>query len=254
MDIVKVRKLEIGRGKPKIVVPIIGSKKEEILNEAKELNLDLVDIVEIRIDYFENVLDISKIKEVLIELSDIIPTIPILFTLRSKAEGGQIEINTSEYEDIISCIIKQKLIDIVDIELFRGDDTTTKLIDIASNNDVVSIISSHNFQKTPPHQEIIKIFEKMNNTNADILKLALMPKDKLDVLELIKATIILENMIQKPIVAISMSKIGMLSRFCGEIFKSSLTFGIQNKSSAPGQMEVKDLSEIIEIIHKNLEE
>ena len=55
-----------------------------------------------------------------------------------------------------------------------------------------------------------------------------------------------------PIVTMSMAGTGLLSRLCGEVFGSALTFGAIGKASAPGQMDAADLKEVLEIIHKSI--
>ena len=253
MNIVKIRNLEIGEGKPKIVVPIVGTTKDEIINEASNLKLELFDMVEWRVDYFEHAFETNKIEEILIKLREILLNIPILFTFRTDKEGGEKEIDIEKYELINKHVLNKKLIDIIDIELFMGNEVVSELVKLAHNNNINVLISNHDFEKTPTCEEIISRFKAMDDLGADILKIAVMPKNKLDVLELIKATTIMQDSnIGKPIVSISMSRLGMMSRFCGEIFGSALTFGSTGKLSAPGQINVEDLNNLMEIIHKNL--
>ena len=66
--IIKVRNVEIGAGVPKICVPIVGITKEEIITEAKSFESIPVDVVEWRVDWFENVFEFDKVLDVLKEL------------------------------------------------------------------------------------------------------------------------------------------------------------------------------------------
>ena len=45
----------------------------------------------------------------------------------------------------------------------------------------------------------------------------------------------------------------MISRLCGEVFGSALTFGAVGKVSAPGQIGAKDLSHVLNLIHQSME-
>ena len=54
-----------------------------------------------------------------------------------------------------------------------------------------------------------------------------------------------------PIITISMSGLGVVSRIAGEIFGSSITFGSAEVASAPGQIEVSELYKILNIIHES---
>ena len=68
MNPVVVRNVKIGEGIPKICVPIVGVTKEEIIQEAKSFETIPVDVAEWRADWFEDVFDMEKVREVLMEL------------------------------------------------------------------------------------------------------------------------------------------------------------------------------------------
>ena len=59
MNTVKIRDIEIGAGAPKIIVPIVGVTKEDIIEEAKTFDSIPVDVVEWRVDWFEGVFDFA---------------------------------------------------------------------------------------------------------------------------------------------------------------------------------------------------
>ena len=92
--------------------------------------------------------------------------------------------------------------------------------------------------------------QKMQEFGADLPKIAVMPQCRKDVLTLLAAT---EEMAgtyaDRPIITMSMAKDGVISRICGEVFGSALTFGTAGKASAPGQIEVERLREVLEIFH-----
>ena len=50
MNTVKIRDIEIGTGAPKIIVPIVGVTKEDIIEEAKTFDSIPIDVVEWRVD------------------------------------------------------------------------------------------------------------------------------------------------------------------------------------------------------------
>ena len=94
----------------------------------------------------------------------------------------------------------------------------------------------------------------MQEIGADILKIAVMPESKKDVLTLLLAT---EEMVSeyavKPVVTMSMAGLGAISRVSGEIFGSAVTFGSMEAASAPGQLQLADLRNVLEIIHNSKE-
>ena len=93
----------------------------------------------------------------------------------------------------------------------------------------------------------------MQDLDADIPKIAVSASEQEDVLTLLAAT---EEMVSeyadRPIITMSMAGTGLISRLCGEVFGSALTFGAVGKASAPGQMNAADLSEILTLIHKSM--
>lgn len=54
--------------------------------------------------------------------------IPVLFTIRTSVEGGMLEIDTETYTKTILAVIDSGLIDLVDVELSRGEDTMKTLV------------------------------------------------------------------------------------------------------------------------------
>ena len=97
------------------------------------------------------------------------------------------------------------------------------------------IASNHDFRKTPPKAELISRMRKMQELGADIPKIAVMPQSTEDVLTLLSAT---EEMrrcyADRPVITMSMAGTGVVSRMCGEVFGSALTFGAAGKSICTG--------------------
>ncbi len=112
-------------------------------------------------------------------------------------------------------------------------------------------MSNHDFHKTPAAEEIVQRLRKMQELDADIPKIALMPQCKTDVLTLLSATLEMhERYADRPIITMSMAKNGVISRLAGEVFGSAATFGAVKKASAPGQIAVTDLRTVLTILHQ----
>lgn len=253
MQTVRVRNTEIGAGIPKICVPIVGITKEEILAEAKALDAIPVDIVEWRVDWFEGVFDFEKVLDVLKELRAALGEIPLLMTFRTAKEGGEKSISDADYAALNIQAASSGYVDLVDVEAFTGDAIVQEIIQGAHAAGVKVIASNHDFGKTPAKEEILSRLRKMQDLGADIPKIAVMPQNKRDVLTLLAAT---EEMASqyadRPIITMSMAGTGVISRLCGEVFGSALTFGAAKKASAPGQMGVNDLHTILNLLHHAL--
>ncbi len=93
--------------------------------------------------------------------------------------------------------------------------------------------------------------EIIADSGADILKMAVMPGNKMDVLRLMVFTLEESEKWEKPLITVSMDKMGSISRVAGEAFGSAVTFGSIGQGSAPGQLPVNRLQEILDVIHQN---
>ncbi len=252
MKSVSVRNLTIGEDIPKICVPIIGKTKEEIINEAKAIKELPADLVEWRVDWFQDVFDKVAIVATLQALRDILCEMPILFTFRTKNEGGEKEISKEVYAEILLYVARSGYADLIDVEVFMSDDAKEMIADIRKTG-VKVVGSNHDFVKTPTKEDIITRLRTMQEAGADIPKIAVMPQDKKDVQVLMNATKeMYDSYADRPIVTMSMGELGKVSRIQGELFGSAITFGSAKKASAPGQIEVGELKQMLELLHSSI--
>lgn len=252
-QIVEVRGIQFGEGKPKICVPLIGKNNVELMEEAKALKTLKLDVVEWRIDHHQDVEDISKMEEALKELRNELGDMPLLVTFRSKKEGGEREVSVAYYAELNKAMAATGMADMIDVELFTGDEIVKEIVDFAHSKGVKVVMSNHDFFKTPAKEEIVSRLCKMQEMNADLPKIAVMPQTTEDVLTLLSAT---NEMVTKhadrPIITMSMAGMGVVSRLAGEAFGSALTFGAAKAASAPGQVPVEKLAQVLEIMHESL--
>ena len=250
---VEVRGVKIGEGVPKICVPIVGKTKEEILAAARSFEEVALDVVEWRVDWFEGVFDFAQVEDVLKDLRPALGETPILFTFRTSKEGGEKEISVNDYAALNIAAAQSGYVDLIDVEAFTGDEVVKTIINAAHEAGVKVIASNHDFFKTPEKEEIIRRLRMMQDFGADIPKMAVMPTCKQDVLTLLSATLEMsEKYADRPIITMSMAGTGVVSRLTGETFGSALTFGAASKASAPGQVGVHELKQVLDIIHSSL--
>lgn len=254
MNPVIVRGVEIGKGVPKICIPIVGKTMDAILEEAKKLQNLPKDLVEWRGDWYQEILEIQNVNTVLLKLREILGETPILFTCRTAQEGGQLEISPEVYRGLNQAVVESGFADLIDVEIFSNEEVVKCLITAAHESGVKVVGSNHDFEKTPSQNEIVARLCKMQELGADVLKIAVMPQTKKDVTTLLSATdMMVSEHARQPVVTMSMGKKGVLSRVMGEFFGSAITFGSAEKSSAPGQIPANELKETLEMIHHLLE-
>ncbi len=248
--VIKVRGLEIGRGRPKICAIVIGNTEREILDLAERANQSDCDLIEFRADHYSKILDEDAAKTILGKIRKICRK-PIIFTFRRKEEGGKTEISLPEYRKLLLTVAQNMYADIIDVEAsaLNGD---RSFVETLKEYGAFIIISLHDFQKTPTQEEIIENFFAMQDLGADVVKAAYMPNSRKDVLNLITATENITGAYEAcPVVAISMGHLGMITRILGEFIESAITFASITRSSAPGQINLDDLSSVLDIIHNN---
>lgn len=251
MKIVNVNQVEFGTGKPKICVPLTGKTQSEIMDEAKRATNSGADLIEWRIDWFDDVFDFCKLEDTARKIKRIIGDMPLLMTFRTKEEGGKRDISLEHYGELISEICNKKMAEMVDIEALKEETFIKNIVSVAIKNDLVTVGSNHDFDKTPSKEEIISRLCKMQELGLHITKIAVMPQKERDVLTLLDATLAMkETYADRPFITMSMSKKGLISRLAGECFGTCLTFGTAGAASAPGQIDAKELNHVLDLLHE----
>ncbi len=257
---VKVRNVVLGEGRPKICVPIVAKDDKELIEAANELLHLPADLVEWRADWYEKVSGLQEAEEAVSEGLTVLRQIlgdrmPIIFTVRTRGEGGAASFPQEAYLSLIQTAIAGGQADLVDVEFFAGQQVTDTLIGRAHSQGIKVILSSHDFTKTPPLEEMTARLAAMEERGGDILKLAVTPWSPEDVLALLQATVKMRNNLSgRPLITMSMGGTGIISRLAGETFGSCMTFGCSQTASAPGQMDARELSQILEIVHRTMTE
>ena len=243
----------IGKGKPLVCVPVMESSKEEILRETRRLEEAHTEMIEWRVDAFENVESPNAIREILNEMKHIIKESILVYTFRSKNQGGCKALSAADIYDIHQVAAESDVVDFIDVEYFEAKNPQKEIAMLREMGAYV-IASHHDFDETPDDRILRMLMEQMQQGGADVAKLAVMPKNADDVVRLLKLT---NDIKQKyptlPVVTMSMGALGVVSRMAGEIFGSCITFGAVGDISAPGQIPAGQLEHILQIIHKGLE-
>lgn len=244
----------IGKGEPLICVPIMERTKEGILKEAARLAELSADMIEWRVDAFEQAGDLNAIREVLDGLSPIVKNTILLYTFRSKKQGGLLDLGAEKIYDIHQVAGETKTADFVDVEFFEAK-RPEKEIRTLQEMGVHVIASHHDFSETPRAEVMQMLLEQMKQSGTDVVKLAVMPRSVSDVLCLLEETNRFHGKYPyKPLITMSMGALGCISRVAGETFGSCVTFGAMEQASAPGQLPVKELAQILDTLHKSMGE
>lgn len=233
----------------KTIVPITAKTKEQAIAQAKVIvaNQD-ADLAEFRIDLLDFAADSKQVISLGHELKKILGDKPMIATIRTHNEGGKLTISDADYGKTYQAYLKQPFMDMLDVEMFRDQQVVKNTVKLAHDKKVLIVMSNHDFQKTPSEDEIVKRLLKQDELGADILKIAVMPQSKQDVFTLMNATLKVSQQSKKPLLTMSMGKLGTISRIATANMGGSFSFGMIGEASAPGQIDVTQLKQFLKTV------
>ena len=250
MSTVTLRNLHIGRGIPKVIVPIAEDSREGILAMGRKLRQSEADAVEWRADFYDG-LAVDTLVPLLGELRACLGDMPFIFTLRTAREGGMADVSDEQYAGFNRTVLDSGCADAIDIEVFSHGEYTAGLIRDIRAQGCVSIGSCH-LMNMPNRDDLEDMLKAIQGTGADIVKLAAMAQSMDEALILMGAARRAKAQGIAPLIAIAMGEQGMISRILAEPAGSDAVFATAGKGSAPGQLSLGAMREILKTVHENI--
>ncbi len=251
---ITIRNMTLGRGRPKICVPLVSDTLDALEKECISLQDCPLDMLEWRVDDLLNMEGIqltSDLEEAYKTIRKYFPDTPLLTTLRTKSQGGVHETTDQEYLSILSLLIHSHWADILDVEYGHEMLDTKVLISQAKAAGLTVLMSYHKFQRAMSETELIDTLECMKALKADILKIAVMPKTPKDTAALISAAArVGETYPDTPIITIGMGDMGQLTRLAGNALGAPFTFAAGKEASAPGQLTAVEVKKIFDVLYE----
>lgn len=245
-QIVHIRDLYIGNGRSCICVPITARTEKELDECLEAMEGHAGDMVEWRADLFEELPDRRALSGLLERIRAKIGSRPLLFTYRTRKEGGGGIDGGPRYRDILLGAAASQAADLVDVELLTAGGNAQVLVGELHLLGTVVIGSSHDFEKTPSEEEMLSRLCAMQELGMDITKLAVMPRSRMDVLRLLNVAVKMEEQYgDRPCVTMAMGPLGVLSRISESLTGNAITFGTCGEASAPGQLPADELEKIL---------
>lgn len=254
MKEIKVKETIFAPGRPKIAVPITGTTPEQIIEECEKAAQMPCDVIEWRADHYlaalENLDEALCSKETYVDFIKILDDInyiagskPVIFTIRSKKQGGEIELTDAQNESLCIFVAQSQLADFIDVELFDENHRVNEVkllnqISQIKEHGVKVILSFHDFEGMPEPKDLVGLAKMMVQLGADISKIAVLTKTEEEAKVLLKVASHLTNSGIGPIITIGMGDAGKATRVIGGRYGSCITFAAGNKASAPGQVDV----------------
>lgn len=213
--------------KIKVCVPVTGRTDQEIKKLMKQAKDSSANIVEWRVDCYEHVDEIERVIEMLKTIREILGDKQLIFTYRSRQEGGEKPIDTSAYLLLCKTAILTKLIDYIDVEFLLGDTIVNSIVKHARIKNIKVLMSNHDWDSTPRCEIIENRLKVMLEKGADIAKVVCSPRNEEDVETVIKAG---QNVVKEHenIVLVSLGELGMKTIEQPELAGSCMTFAQLN--------------------------
>ena len=250
--LIQVQGKPLGGGTlPAIITPLVGKTRAAILEEVAFIVPKKPDLLEWRIDFFEAIGDIPAVIETALAIRQAANGIPVLLTRRNVTEGGQpLTIDEPAVVAMYRAACEAQCVELIDYELSNAPEDIKALRAVSKASGIGMIMSYHNFQMTPDGATLDSKFAAAKAFDADVGKVAVMPTNERDVLELLAATSRAREALDIPLISMSMGGVGSLSRIMGWVYGSAATFAVGKSSSAPGQIAIEDLRTTLAIVRQ----
>ena len=235
-----------------ICTPLIGRNEASVAAELAAILPKKPDVIEWRADFFEDVADTDNVIGMARTIKALAGDVPIIFTLRCEREGGRhITLSDAEIIELRAAVCRKSDVEYVDCELSHTGADIAYLSQVAKESDTKIIGSYHNFACTPGNDFLMEKLAETQIRGLDIAKIAVMPQSLDDVLRLLSVTLAAKVRLKVPLISISMGEYGVITRIVNGLFGSSLTFAAGQGSSAPGQMPIDDLHNILALMQQS---
>ncbi|HGR1629231.1 TPA: type I 3-dehydroquinate dehydratase [Streptococcus pneumoniae] len=221
----------------KLIVSVMPRSLEEAQALEATRYLD-ADIIEWRADYLPK----EAILQVAPAIFEKFAGRELVFTLRTRSEGGEIDLSPEEYIHLIKEVAQFYQPDYIDFEYYSYKDVFEEMLDFPN-----LVLSYHNFQETP--ENMMEILSELTILNPKLVKVAVMAHTEQDVLDLMNYTRGFKTLNpEQEYVTISMGKVGKVSRITADVTGSSWSFASLDEVSAPGQISLASMKKIREIL------
>ena len=243
---VRIRGTLIGEGLPKICVPLVAKDPSSLADALAKARTAQPDLVEFRADCYGDWSE-SALGGALLQIRDALGELPLIFTIRTEAEGGAFTDDAANYRRLLEFAAMEKLADLIDVQMRTPGEDVRELTRSLQEYGAGVIGSWHDFEKTPPVPEMVRILCDMQKCGMDITKLAVMPRSRADVMRLMYAAVQMEEeYADRPCVTMAMGPEGQISRVMGRFTGSAVTFAAAGTASAPGQMDVNSVRTLMD--------
>ena len=226
-----------------VAVSLMGTDEKEILAHLSEILTLQCDVIEWRLDYFALFTNVEKVLALYKSISAELNKTKLLLTLRTTREGGRADISDELYRSLIKDYLLFVEPDMIDIEFMRIG-AQNSLQPLLNKLTSLPILSVHQFNQALTLEEMTTLVDQMSISYPNaIYKLATMPQSFSDVVDMLELSA--KNNGERPLILISMGNLGKVTRVLTDSMKCVLTFASIGQSSAPGQIDLTELKDLL---------
>jgi 3-dehydroquinate dehydratase-1 len=236
---------------PAVCAPLVASTPAGLAREAAAVAAKQPDLLEWRIDFFSGLADTAQVLLAAAQVRQAAAGIPILLTRRAEREGGQpIPLDEAGVIAVYEALLASGDVDLVDYEMQNAPEDVARVRTLARRHGVPLVLSFHDFQRTPADDELAARFAQAERLGADVAKVAVMPQSMADVHRLLGATLQASDQLGIPLISMAMGAPGAVTRLCGGVFGSALTFAVGAAASAPGQIPIEEVRAALAVLQR----
>jgi len=218
-----------------ICISVAGESVSECVEIAKQ-NEANADVIEIRLDTIRD----AAVPPFLEAMRR-----PLLFTNRSRTEGGQFQGSEPDRLALLAEAVDHGAA-LVDLEVKTDDEFKRPLIAKAKAKGTGVILSWHHFHDTPSRQALESILQEQYKSGADIGKIVTTARDFAAVLRVLSLQTVAAE-IGFPLIAFCMGPVGVISRVATLELNGYMTYAAPEnaRQTAPGQIPATTLTRIL---------
>ena len=236
---------------PAVCAPLVARTRAALAAEAAAVAAKRPDLLEWRVDFFESIGDTREVLAAAADLRAASGGIPVLFTRRCQREGGQpIALAETQVLALYETVAASGCVDLLDFEMGNAPADVAQVRALARDHGLPLVLSFHDFQRTPDEAQLRSRFAQARELGADVAKVAVMPQSMEDVHRLLGATLHASGSLGIPVISMAMGGLGAVTRLCGGVFGSALTFAVGAAASAPGQIPIEEVRAAIGVLRK----
>jgi 3-dehydroquinate dehydratase-1 len=218
----------------KICASLAAENASDLAAQAKNA-FDLgADFIEARLDFIA--------PEHVMQAADGIDKDRALFTLSSKHQGGRFSGTEEERVKLLRKLAEKRpmLVD-VELETLQANDNLADYLELAS---IPTLVSWHDFEKTPPNDEIADIITEMR-LYSNYVKVVTTAKSVEDSVRLMS---LYENSLGLHPIIFAMGEAGVVTRVLCALYGAPYTYAALEKAVAPGQLTIAQMKQLFSSI------